>query len=395
MKRIGAGLIVLLLAGAGIAAAQGREAAAGPRGRGNGPRVRQRPGQRWANLMEELNLSEEQAAHVRQILQTHHQAQQNWRREHGEEFRAAREALRKARQERDAEAVQAARKQFKELRAAREGSRKDLLQQLDDVLNDEQMAKMKRFLRAGRGRPMSGQHLAGLDLSDEQKAQAKEILQAARKQAAEAEGEEAKKEILQAARKRIAEDVLTEEQRAKAAARREGRGSGRDGPFRGLELTEEQQGQVKEIIQAARKEAAQAEGREAKREIFRAAHTKIAEEVLTDAQRKQMAERRRTGRRARVGGALRQLDLTEAQQEKVRAILQEARAKAQAAEGRAEKAEIAKAARAKVAEVLTDEQREKLEQMRQQRRETMRQGRGAGGGRRRGPGGRGRAQANE
>jgi len=379
MKRIGAGLIVLLLTGAAAPAlAQGPgEGQGGPDG-AKGRAARQR--QRMGRLLEALDLSEEQAAQVRQILETHAQATSNWRQEHGEALKAAQQELRKAMRDRDPEAIQAARKKLRDLHASRKGSTQELLKQLDEVLNDEQMKTVKRFLRAAGGpRPLL-RGLAGLELSDRQKAQIKEIMDAAHKQAAEAEGRKAKKEIMEAARKKVSE-VLTDEQREKLAARRK---AGRPGDLRGLDLTDEQKAQVKEIMQAAREQAAEAEGREAKMEIYKAARKKIAEDVLTEEQRKQVGQRRMRQRRVVVGRALGEIALSDEQKEQVQEIMQAARKKAAEAEGREAKREIYRAARAKVAEVLTEEQREQLREMRQERREKMRDRMRARRGRRRG-----------
>ena len=63
------------------------------------------------------------------------------------------------------------------------------------------------------------------------------------------------------------------------------------GLFRGLNLSEEQQEQIKKIMSKALKAASQAETPEAKRQIMQDARKDIIETVLTDEQRKKLKER--------------------------------------------------------------------------------------------------------
>ncbi len=181
--------------------------------------------------------------------------------------------------------------------------------QLKEVLNEEQMAEVKKFFAKVRpkrpgdpgGRPdrPGRRALAGLDLTDEQKAK----IAAIHKEAAE----------------RIKAEVLTAEQREKLKKMRK-RGDRRPGskgdqrpgpqgdrrpgrpgkrragpgrrPFAGLELTDAQKEKVAAIHKEAAEKIEAAETPEEKREIRRASWRRIADEVLTDQQRKELRERR-------------------------------------------------------------------------------------------------------
>ena len=114
----------------------------------------------------------------------------------------------------------------------------------DDVLTDEQRAKVteRRENREERGDddrkgPHKGRrrrmYLKGLELSDDQKAAVKTIMDAAKAEADKAEGHEAKREIMHAAMKKVVDEVLTDEQKAKLAERKENRGKDGDGEGKG------------------------------------------------------------------------------------------------------------------------------------------------------------------
>ncbi len=131
--------------------------------------------------------------------------------------------------------------------------------------------------------------------------------------------------------------------------------------FKALNLTADQKAEVKAILQQARADAKNAADPQAKRQIRQAAFVKIKDTVLTDQQRAKLQQMHR-GRMAMM--ALRQLDLTADQKAQVKAIMQQARADAQATTDDGAKREIWKSAFGKVRDtVLTDPQRAQLEQM--------------------------------
>ena len=110
---------------------------------------------------------------------------------------------------------------------------------------------------------------------------------------------------------KIRDTVLTDEQRKKLEEMRK-RFMRRPSPGglapRELNLSDEQRKTIKEIIADARGRATEADSHEARREIFRAAHKKIVEEVLTDEQRtkaKELRDRWRKRRHSRGRGGRR------------------------------------------------------------------------------------------
>jgi len=242
--------------------------------------------------------SEEQLAQIKQVLDTHAQAIRNWQKEHGEEARALHEKMAEARKAGDKDEVEELAKQAQALRRSRAELTESLHKQVREVLTDEQKERARKaglFGRpaAPRARPIELLRLLGrLDLTDEQKAQVKTIMDAARAEAAKAEGREAKVAALRAGHKKIVETVLTAEQRKKLAAFRD---RGPDGPprrpFADLDLTDEQKAQVKTIMDAARAKGKDAEPGQ-RREIRGEALKTIRDEVLTDAQRAKARQRR-------------------------------------------------------------------------------------------------------
>ncbi|HUU23068.1 MAG TPA: Spy/CpxP family protein refolding chaperone [Phycisphaerae bacterium] len=263
-------------------------------------------------LVKELNLTEEQQVQVKQIWQTHAQAMQNFRKEHGEELKTLREKRKVAKESGNKEALKPLAEQMKTLNEARMELGKNLEKQLTDVLTKEQLAKAKKILRQGRpggDREMPGVNLLRvlptLGLDDKQKAQVKKILADAKAKAKDAETPEAKAEIRKAALDKIRTEVLTDAQRKKLAELAE-KGPTDRRPMadmlRGLDLTEDQQKQIREIRKEARGKAGQADSREAKAEIMKAARQKINQQVLTAEQRDKLRKRMEEMRRRRAGG---------------------------------------------------------------------------------------------
>lgn len=159
---------------------------------------------------------------------------------------------------------------------------------------------------------MAAGPLAKLNLTDDQKAKIKEILQAAREQAQKAEDPKAKLEAFKAALETIKTTVLTDEQRkeigdakGKLGERlgklRERLGQGKAatgegaGKFSGpaadkFNLTDDQKAKIKEILQAAHQQAQQATDLKGKLQALKSAIETIRTTVLTDDQRKQLED---------------------------------------------------------------------------------------------------------
>lgn len=140
--------------------------------------------------------------------------------------------------------------------------------------------------RAGQG------PFAKLNLTDDQKAKIKEIMQQARKDAQAATDPAEKRKIHQAALEKVRDTVLTEEQRKQAKEQFAERHP-RLAAMGKLDLTDDQKAKIKEIMEQARKDAQAATDREAKQKIMQDARKKIHDTVLTDDQRKKLEELRK------------------------------------------------------------------------------------------------------
>jgi Spy/CpxP family protein refolding chaperone len=125
-----------------------------------------------------------------------------------------------------------------------------------------------------------------LDLTDQQKAQIKDIMTKAREDAKSATTPEAKKAIFKAAHEKIRKDVLTAEQVQKLEKARHGMAMRH--AFAQLNLTDDQKAKIKDIMKQARTDMQNAKDAQAKKAVMTAARDKIRTDVLTDAQRKQL-----------------------------------------------------------------------------------------------------------
>jgi Spy/CpxP family protein refolding chaperone len=147
------------------------------------------------------------------------------------------------------------------------------------------------LLAQAASKPARGQRLAMaaklLGLTDQQKAQAKDILQQAKADAAQAATPQEKRQIWQAARDKI-KALLTPEQLAKGKALRRHMLMRRISAH--LNLTADQKTQARDIFKQARLDAQQAPDKAAKQQIWKAAFEKVKTQVLTDQQRKQLEE---------------------------------------------------------------------------------------------------------
>jgi periplasmic protein CpxP/Spy len=150
-------------------------------------------------------------------------------------------------------------------------------------------------------KPAAGRHagqgpFAKLNLTDDQKARIKEVLQQARKDAQAATDRAEKRKIVEAAREKIRTTVLTEDQRKQLGERfaaNHPRLAAMGKLAKELNLTDDQKAKSKEILQQARKDAQAATDKEAKQKIMQDARKKIHDTVLTDDQRKKLEELRK------------------------------------------------------------------------------------------------------
>ena len=257
----------------------------------------------YEKLIEELKLTEKQEAPVQQILTTYRQALASWTQQNGPAMRELSMKLRGGRGQEGGEAAKTVSEDEKkeiigkiqELQKKRTAITENLFKQLKDHLTEEQMATARRILGRGDrpgGAAMSLAMLRRLDLTAEQQEKVKGIMAAVREGAKDRDARgtgEAYREAMQ----KIVKEVLTDEQRTKLETlRTETPRRGAVGMFAGLDLTEEQQKQIREIQRSIREKVTAAEGREAKREVY----TKMQKEmeaVLTPEQREKLDQRRK------------------------------------------------------------------------------------------------------
>ncbi|MFB3893852.1 MAG: hypothetical protein ACE15C_17710 [Phycisphaerae bacterium] len=229
------------------------------------------------------------------------------------------------------------------------------------VAADEQPAKDPAVSRPGLGA------LANLpSLTDEQKARIKEIMEAARADAEKADGREAKVKAMRDAMDKIVKDVLTDDQR-KAVEDLKAKFAGAGDMMAKFRLTDEQKAKAKEIIEAAKADAAKAEGPEAKMKVFKDAFDKLVKDVLTEEQQKALEELK--SKLAinidEIKTQLEKVKLTDDQKAKVKDIMDAARADAQKAEGAEARIKVFKDAFEKVkSDVLTEDQRKAVGELR-------------------------------
>jgi Spy/CpxP family protein refolding chaperone len=153
----------------------------------------------------------------------------------------------------------------------------------ETVLTAPQQARFEQMHKAQMHRMV----FRRLDLTADQKAQVKAILQQARTAAQSATDPQAKHQIHQAAFQKIKDTVLTDQQRTKLAQIHQGQMH--RAMFRQLDLTADQKAQVKTIMQQARTAAQSATDVSAKHQVWKDAFAKVKDTVLTDQQRTRLA----------------------------------------------------------------------------------------------------------
>lgn len=177
----------------------------GPRGPRDGERMHRM-------LFEGMELTDDQKAQIKEIMQAHGEERKAWHEEHKEEFQALRDKMREAREAKDKEAADAVREETKALMEsapkpdAVHDEIRAVLTEDQQAIFDERVAKMRERAdewreRRGEGRPdgpppgmgpdgdgpprMDGDRPGGpgprifgnLDLTDDQQAQLREIMQ--------------------------------------------------------------------------------------------------------------------------------------------------------------------------------------------------------------------------
>jgi Spy/CpxP family protein refolding chaperone len=167
------------------------------------------------------------------------------------------------------------------------------------ILNDEQRKKWDELRQdvGERLRERGGEMFERAGLTPEQKEAVKAIMQPAREAAEKAADREAKAKIMREAIEKVRTTVLTDDQRKKLEAVREGGGPGGESIAERVKehlarlterlgLTPVQQEAAMEILKAAHGEMQNAADVQAKAKIMRDAMEKIRTTILTDDQRK-------------------------------------------------------------------------------------------------------------
>ncbi len=242
-------------------------------------------------LADKLDLSEDQRSRVRQIIKSHHKEISNWREQNTAELKNLQNRMKQARQNKDAEAVKEIRNHIGDILSERKKLTEDLHDKLSKVLDEQQMSKVRRLMHSRRSAGKAIAAMKRLDLNEQQKSQAKEILKDARAKAKDADSPQEKAKIMRSAHDKIKKNVLTEKQSSQLLRMRRHNRVHR--AFGQLDLTDGQKQQIHDIMSKARKDASQASGREEKREILMSARKSVGK-VLTDQQREKLRKIRRS-----------------------------------------------------------------------------------------------------
>jgi Spy/CpxP family protein refolding chaperone len=363
-------------------------------GRGDRQQRRQARGEFRKNIFErmvkELDLTADQQTQVKQIFDTHNQAIENWMKENGENVKSLHEQIRKARKEKDTEALKSLRKKMAEAMKGRRELREARRKQIEAVLTDEQKAKAKEMMRQGR-RAVIGAHmvrraLGQVKLTDKQEEQIKKIVADTKAEAEKTDASKGKGELWRKAIETIKSDVLTKKQAKKfeEATHRMKRRQGRMSLLAHLDLTDDQKAKSKKIREKYQDKIKNAKGEE-RWELVKKMREEL-ESILTDEQKaKAKKHRERNMRRFREGVAG-VLDLTDDQKAQAKKIRESYRDKIKDAKPE-ERRELFKKMQGELESILTDEQKAKVKKHREERKERWqnRQERRQGRRGRRGP----------
>ncbi len=293
--------VAMLMAGAMLA---GMTSLAFAQGRGDGRRDRAASGpdddRPLERMLKELNLTEDQQKQVQQILDTRQQALRNWRKENGLALKDRQKQFQDAKKSGDEDKIKAARQEVEKIEQSRKALHENVIKQLKDVLTPDQLEKARKFLdqardpsredqpRQGLRAPRVIEGLMALDLTEDQRTQARKISDEARKKADAAADPAEKERIMKAAGETIEADVLNDQQREKVR-----RLKGANVLLRliqKLNLTDDQKKQIKTIMEDAKAQVEKPARGQEKRDISRQAFKKIFDTVLTDEQRKQLRD---------------------------------------------------------------------------------------------------------
>jgi len=307
MEKVMSRIVAMLAAGAILAGAASLGFAQ-ERGQGRGLRATSAPdgdqARPWERILKELNLSEDQQKQVQQIMSTQRQAQKNWRNENQAALKDLQKQLQDAKDSGDKDKIKAANQGIEKIEQSRKALHENVIKQLKDVLTPDQLEKARKFMQEGReqdGEVHPGMRvldrLKGLDLTEDQKTQARAIFDAARKKADALTDPTEKQLIMKVAREKIETDVLTDAQRLHV--RRLESANAFLEVVRKLNLSDDQKKQIRGIIDDAKTQADKAQTDREKKAIHLQAFKRVHDTVLTQPQREQLKEMQKNARDGR------------------------------------------------------------------------------------------------
>ena len=164
----------------------------------------------YAKLASVTGFSDEQRAKFVERLKAHQQAQAEWKKEHGKQFKALNKDLREARKAKNAEKVKDLAKQLSDLKAEQKKRNEQLWDDIHGMMTDEQ----KQTWQQQKFYEQALRPFGRAKLTDDQKARVKELAAAAMPAYQAAEGKK-KAKVAAELRDKIRDEVLNDDQRAR------------------------------------------------------------------------------------------------------------------------------------------------------------------------------------
>lgn len=277
MKRLAATsavLAVLGLVGAPARARAGQDRPEKPKTKRKKKPAATKPALRGAHaiMAKVCELSEEQAGRIAELMAARQKALKAWEEAHAEKNKAARDALKAARDAKDKDAAAKARDELSALRKARDEIVSKSQAEIMAVLTDEQKARWDRYhaVQAVKRR------FRTVEFSDEQVKQIEALC--AKAEMPDASDRKARSAALDRLYAQVSKDVLTDSQRLDIAM------GMIKAMFRKAELTDEQLAKIKGAYVEHMSGVDPADAK-ARRAAMRKLQAEVREKVLTDAQR--------------------------------------------------------------------------------------------------------------
>jgi hypothetical protein len=310
-------------------------------------------------LYDAVKPTADQEVQLDQILQTHRQALENWRRQNLAVLQAARELQADAVRSDDRGTLQAVGKEIRDMMDSRRVLHQTMMHQMEDVLDEKQFARVREILLPARTGSDVLRLLPHIKLTEIQNAEVRKILEQAAVRAKAKKDRAEKEEIMDQAVEDIRQTVLSETQRntLQTLLRREKARDRRREMLSGMDFTDEQKARIKTILAEARKKAQTVDTPREKQAILAEAHRTIRRDVWTQKQRDQLF----LGQIETYRQQLKTFGLTSDQLDQAEKILTTAHEKAQASGNDEEKRQILREAVGTIRRtVLNPDQREKM-----------------------------------